>query len=54
MWGALRPLGARLVLMAILAKTLLALVHCHLMTLVLLTVWHTFNKLIVVQYIVLR
>ena len=30
------------VLVAILAQTLLALVRCHLMTLVLLTVWHTF------------
>ena len=31
-----------LVLVAILAQTLLALVRSHLMTLVLLTVWHTF------------
>jgi len=28
-------------LMAILAQTLFTLVHCHLMTLVLLTVWHS-------------
>ena len=39
--------------MAILAKTLLALVCSHLMTLVLLTVWHTLIILIVEQYIVI-
>ncbi len=30
----------RLVLMTVLAQTLFALMNCHLVTLVLLTVWH--------------
>ena len=34
-----------LLLMTILAKTLLTLVRSHLMTLVLLSVWHNYNIL---------
>ena len=34
-----------LLLVTVLAQTLLALVRCHLVTLVLLSVWHNFNYL---------